>query len=137
MIDKPANVRVEILGDILVIALSVVLFVVGVVSQIQKTEYIGQEFNLIILIAEIIMSISILLLGINRLLTENTREFLEISGDVILIFGGFILAGMFLTILINSQFHMYRVELVFLITRLIISLLTFGIGLNRLLDDCK
>ncbi len=131
------NTVFEIISDFLIIALSIILFMIGVIDQIRYTEYVGQEPNSLVLVAEFVMSILVFTIGVNRLLTETTRDFFEITGDLILTFGGLILFGMFLTILITSRFYMYQIEPVFLITRLLISILIFSIGVNRLINDFR
>uniref|UniRef100_A0A6M3JUB3 Uncharacterized protein n=1 Tax=viral metagenome TaxID=1070528 RepID=A0A6M3JUB3_9ZZZZ len=131
------DLLIEVIGDSLIIALAIVLLVLGVILQVHFTVYAGQEPNPVILISEIVMSILILSLGINRLVNEKTTDFMEISGDIILILGGFILTGMFLTIFFKNQFLMYQVEPIFLITRLVLSALIGTVGINRFIDDIR
>jgi hypothetical protein len=130
--------KFELLGDTLIIALGLVLLVVGVIEQCLLGDFYGQEPNSIILYSELSISILILILGINRIYTDrHTPSKREYIGDIVLLSGGFILSGMFLTIILKGDFFMPKTEVFILFLRSIIATVLIVLGIERFIDDLR
>jgi hypothetical protein len=130
--------KFELLGDTIIIALGLILLVVGVIEQCLLGEFYGQEPNSLILYSELFISIIILILGINRIYTDrHTQSKREYIGDIIILSGGFILSGMFLTIALKGDFFMPKSEVFILFLRSIISTVLIVLGIERLIDDLR
>ncbi len=128
----------EFLGDCAIIMAGLVLFVIGVILQlIYPQGYQGQEPNKVILITELLMSLGILTLGIERTIEDRGWGGRELFGDVIIILSGFTLLGMFATITIQGNFMMYQVEPWFIIMRFVIAVVITILGIERFIDDIK
>lgn len=125
----------EILGDALIIAFSGTMMFISVILPIQLDGYQGQEPNLFILCAEIIMSLLFMLIGINRWLGDKGESCWEQIGDGILIISGLVLLGIFLTILYKGTLEVLPVKFDSLVLKIAILSAIMIFGVKRLMGD--
>ncbi len=126
----------ELLGDTLIIVAGLELLVMGVIIQLMyPIGYYGQEPNSYILIGEIIMSLGILGLGIERAINDTGCCLREAIGDIVTIVCGVTLTGIFITIAIREMFYMAPIETWFIIMRAVIGIILIILGVERFNND--
>ncbi len=126
----------ELLGDCVIVFAGALLLLLGVIDQLKAPQgYYGAEPNPYILWFEIVMSIGIIILGVDRAIKDKGCELREAIGNIVMILCGVTLTGMFVTIAIKGQFFMAPIETWFIVMRCVIAVVLIILGIERYNDD--
>ena len=127
--------KLEILGDIMMVAFGAVL-IFKFIDIVILGSY-GMEPNHYILWAEFIMSILIIVLGINRFIQDiKGSDKLEILGDVMIVAFGVVLIIQFVEIFVLGNYGKTP-NYYILWTELILSIPIIVLGINRFIQDAR